>query len=261
MKISLILIFAFCFGVTFPDNVLAQVGIGTTTPDTNSSALDISAANKGILIPRIDYNNKPANPAAGLLIYVISNGPFGNNSFYYFDGTGWNIFNTSATNLSHYIGENYGGGKVFYVYDNGKHGLIAAPSYWGYAATWGKDGETLIKADGLGAGAKNTAALVSASINLPVIDRYYVATECFNLYAGFEQHTDWYLPSKYELGLLRNTYTLLNTTYSYPSFWSSTEHSADKVWTQNFTTGVFELADKDAYPVFAYRSFVPIRAF
>ena len=28
----------------------------------------------------------------------------------------------------HFIGENFGGGIVFHVYDNGQHGLIAAPS-------------------------------------------------------------------------------------------------------------------------------------
>jgi hypothetical protein len=28
--------------------------------------------------------------------------------------------------FTHHIGETYGGGKVFYVYDGGLHGLIAA---------------------------------------------------------------------------------------------------------------------------------------
>jgi len=33
-----------------------------------------------------------------------------------------------TTHLLHYIGESYGGGIIFYVYDNGLHGLIAASS-------------------------------------------------------------------------------------------------------------------------------------
>jgi hypothetical protein len=32
----------------------------------------------------------------------------------------------NGNNPMHYIGESYGGGIVFYVYDNGQHGLIAA---------------------------------------------------------------------------------------------------------------------------------------
>jgi hypothetical protein len=51
--------------------------------------LDVESASKGILIPRIDYNNKPANPANGLLIYVTVNGPLGNNAFYYYNGSEW----------------------------------------------------------------------------------------------------------------------------------------------------------------------------
>ena len=33
---------------------------------------------------------------------------------------------------AHYVGEVYGGGIVFYVYDNGQHGLIAADSDAGF---------------------------------------------------------------------------------------------------------------------------------
>jgi hypothetical protein len=47
-----------------------SVGIGTTTPDA-SAALDITATNKGLLIPRMDINsiNAIINPARGLLVY------------------------------------------------------------------------------------------------------------------------------------------------------------------------------------------------
>ena len=47
-----------------------SVGIGTTTPDA-SAALDITATNKGLLIPRMNINsiNGIINPAKGLLVY------------------------------------------------------------------------------------------------------------------------------------------------------------------------------------------------
>lgn len=46
------------------------VGIGTTTPDV-SAGLDITATNKGLLIPRMSLTsiNAIANPARGLLVY------------------------------------------------------------------------------------------------------------------------------------------------------------------------------------------------
>src|SRR5678810_1112115 len=47
-----------------------SVGIGTITPDP-SAALDITATNKGLLIPRMNINsiNAIVNPARGLLVY------------------------------------------------------------------------------------------------------------------------------------------------------------------------------------------------
>lgn len=68
----------------------AQVAIGTSvfTPDA-SAMLEIQSTNKGVLVPRIDYNSRPGSPVNGCLIYVIVNGPSGDNSFYYFDSGSW----------------------------------------------------------------------------------------------------------------------------------------------------------------------------
>ncbi|MEI3791188.1 MULTISPECIES: hypothetical protein [unclassified Chryseobacterium] len=50
--------------------IKAQVGINTTTPD-NSSVLDITSDNKGLLAPRLTTAEKNAipNPATGLVVY------------------------------------------------------------------------------------------------------------------------------------------------------------------------------------------------
>ncbi|TGV01192.1 hypothetical protein [Flavivirga rizhaonensis] len=50
--------------------VHAQVGIGTTSPNT-SSILDVESTDKGILIPRLDTGaiNAIASPANGLLVF------------------------------------------------------------------------------------------------------------------------------------------------------------------------------------------------
>ena len=71
--------------------------------------------------------------------------------------------NVSELTGTHYIGESFGGGIVFYVYDNGKHGLIAATSDQSRGIRWNgglnKYTNTRARADGVGAGLKNTAII------------------------------------------------------------------------------------------------------
>ena len=65
------------------------IGINTAVPNSNS-LLEINSANKGVLIPRIDYANRPTvNVTSGMLVFVTANGPDGNNGFYYYNGTAW----------------------------------------------------------------------------------------------------------------------------------------------------------------------------
>ena len=54
-------------------NIYAQVGVGTTTPD-NSSVLDVSSTNKGLLMPRLTTTERDniILPATGLMIYNTS---------------------------------------------------------------------------------------------------------------------------------------------------------------------------------------------
>lgn len=67
-----------------------SVGINTLATPNSNSMLDVYAANKGILIPRIDYANRPVTSVtSGMLIFVTANGPDGNNGYYYYNGTAW----------------------------------------------------------------------------------------------------------------------------------------------------------------------------
>ena len=67
-------------------NGSAQVGIGTTSPNS-SSMLDIESNEKGVLIPRMTAMERLAitTPAEGLMVYQ-SDDVIG---FYFFDGTSW----------------------------------------------------------------------------------------------------------------------------------------------------------------------------
>lgn len=75
------------------DDVRAQqnVGIGTLNPDP-SALLDMTATDKGMLIPRMTSGQKNAvsAPATGLLIYQTDSlSPAQPATFYYYTGTQW----------------------------------------------------------------------------------------------------------------------------------------------------------------------------
>ena len=98
------LVFSICFYSCMYMS-FSQVGIGNTNPDA-SSILDISAIDKGVLIPRVALNNVTttmldgANTSAtGLLIYNTNAAVTGGDGvgYYYFNGTIWERLTTSAT--------------------------------------------------------------------------------------------------------------------------------------------------------------------
>jgi hypothetical protein len=81
--------------ILFLSNVsLAQVGIGTTTPD-NSAALDVQSNGKGILAPRMTTGQRLliSSPAEGLLVYDTDT-----HSFWYFHDAAWRELFRSESN-------------------------------------------------------------------------------------------------------------------------------------------------------------------
>lgn len=90
-KILFVLLFA------IPLFSIAQVGIGTTSPNS-SSMLDVTATDKGVLIPRMTAAQKTAitTPATGLLIFQTD----GISGFYYYNGTIWKLLGGSGWSLT-----------------------------------------------------------------------------------------------------------------------------------------------------------------
>jgi hypothetical protein len=138
---------------------------------------------------------------------------------------------------THAIGEVYGGGIVFYVWDGGAHGLIAATADLG-SKKWGTDG-TLIYSirDGIGAGKYNTERIIqnikSTDIGYTSDYTQYAAYVCATYKGG--DFADWYLPSKYELNLLYLQKTVVGGFSGY--YWTSSEYASRDVTHQNFTDG------------------------
>jgi hypothetical protein len=153
---------------------------------------------------------------------------------------------------THAIGDAYGGGIVFYVYDGGKHGLIAATADQSVQTSWSSSGGwTRAQANGVGAGLKNTTLIIGNSITLSPNTASYAATVC-NEYSVTETvggitttYGDWYLPSKYELKLLwaqkvaGKVSGFTNGHYWSSNEWESTHEQNNVAWTVLFSDGNF----------------------
>ena len=129
-----------------------------------------------------------------------------------------------SPNTTHYVGESYGGGIIFFLYkgsDGLEHGLIVALTE--QASTKWQNTGALVNATRTEDGVFNTALMTGSP----------AANYITSLGAG------WYLPSIDELGLLyynrynvqkalrAGSYTLLSNTAIY---WSSTEYDATNAY-------------------------------
>ncbi len=151
---------------------------------------------------------------------------------------------------THSVGESYGGGIVFYTWDNGNHGLIAAKNELGNKGPLDFTSTTGVKfipgtgyvatafRSGLGAGMFNTTNIIARTSYYEQAFMYAPDPQYHNIYAAMlaQQYAnasnastpvygDWYLPSIYELGILYSSLSLIsgsgfNASHDY---WSSTE--------------------------------------
>ncbi|PHS10037.1 MAG: hypothetical protein COA88_03135 [Kordia sp.] len=259
-------------------SLFAQVGINTTSP---KSRLDIVASNQaspsnkdGILIPRIDsfpvINPTVDQNAMLVFLNTVSGGKQPGYYYWNHDIIDW-IGIAEKDTTKHYIGELWGGGIVFYVYDNGQHGLIASLDDvdGGNGVNFSGDTINLIgpTAQSVHNGASNTVAITNQDATLNK-----AATLCDTYVGG--GFTDWYLPARWELremynagyviskkmdedgDFTTNPFHLENIPPTYSGYWSSMEYSNDYVFYIRFNSGrVYKQNKMYALSVRAVRSF------
>ena len=181
------------------------------------------------------------------------------------------VVNATGGTSGHYVGELFGGGIVFYVYNNGANGLIASLDDLdgGSGVAWSGNTSTPIGATArsFNDGASNTTAIVAQDATANK-----AGTLC-DSYTGGSQ-TDWYLPASWELNLLYNSAFIINTILdndangttnglnaeyvapTYGIYWSSTENTTNYAWIYNFYFGGSNASLKSkTYRVRAVRAF------
>ena len=229
------------------------VYVETQTPSTNANGLVSLEIGTGTIVTGTFAG---INWAAGPYFIKTETDPTGGTA-YTIAGTNelmsvpYALFSANAGvgGFTHYLGEPYLGGIIFYLYkgsDNLEHGLIVALTE--STATW-QTSPTLVNANRTEDGAYNTTLMTGSP----------AATYITSLGAG------WYLPSIDELGLLyynrysaqkglrAGSHTLLSNTANY---WSSTEHNATIAINFSFFYGYANYVNKtDTYSVRGVRAF------
>ena len=179
----------------------------STTPNptiANSKTIDGSGIG--------DYVTTIENLLVNQLYYVR---PYATNSA----GTAYGTQLTFTT--AYFIGEPFGGGRIFYIDNTKLHGLIAASSDPVTGATWQITTTSVFlsaNAYSYTNGVENTTRIVTTMGTSGT-----AAAVCWN-YAS-DGFTDWYLPSSNELNTL---FTNATSAFNLEGllYWSSTESSA-----------------------------------
>ena len=223
---------------TFSQNV--GINSDGTSPN-NSAMLDVKSPNKGLLIPQIaltgvNDGSTIATPAVSLLIYNTATVSGLTPGYYYNAGTTVVPVWTKFTTNTHYLGEEYLGGIIFYLYtDNAgtQKGFVVSKTE--STAIW-----------------QNTSVLENANITWNGLYNMNLMTDSPSRAWVETLGSGWYLPSIDELSLLwhnrfhvnsspASELTLLSNGNLY---WSSTEENSSHAYCFSFGNGQVNDLDK-----------------
>ena len=132
---------------------------------------------------------------------------------------------------THYVGESYCGGIVFYVYDGGKHGIVTSTM---------DRSKRIQRQNETSTGTKTVTNEIDAGkFNTERISAIKGTEEEVEIYSSYQDsyYSDWYLPSKYELSLLYLNRAVLGCYTNFAKGWSATEAGRVNAWFKSFATG------------------------
>ncbi|MFP5039512.1 DUF1566 domain-containing protein [Parasediminibacterium sp. JCM 36343] len=138
-------------------------------------------------------------------------------------------FTTTAGTSSFTIGQNYGGGIIFYIDASGQHGLVAATTDQSTAVAWWNGSYLVTGASdtAVGTGQANTTAIIAVQAS-----GTYAANVCVQTANGY---SDWFMPSKGELALMyKNLHTKGFGNFTGSFYYSSSEYDVNQAWVFDF---------------------------
>jgi hypothetical protein len=207
-----------------------NMGIGNTTPSQKLEVTGNIKTTGTLTAGTVTYPNAH-NSTAGQVLTTNASGV-----------ASW----TTPSGSAHYVGETYGGGIVFYVWDNGAHGLIGANTELnnGQPLTWGGGSNAYvgtISTNGVLGGKINTQRILNV-IPVPTYGNgdpqtgqrsaafyaatYYNPPVVVNGVTVTPQFSDWYLPNAHELTLFATQSALFpNCNFATHDHWTSQERN------------------------------------
>lgn len=141
------------------------------------------------------------------------------------------------TEATHFIGEYFGGGIIFYVDEEGKHGLITKTieqSKWQH----GTFTDDYTVRDGVGTANFNKKRIVA----IKSAEAYDAQAEAGNQEVKLGE---WYLPTRYDMNKLYLNRTVIGGFSDFSKGWKSLETSSLNAWFQSFIVGVSFSNGKD----------------
>ncbi|MBE0639051.1 MAG: DUF1566 domain-containing protein [Bacteroidales bacterium] len=160
----------------------------------------------------------------------------------------------SSQTLTFAIGQNYGGGIIFYLDETQFHGLVAANTDQSSGISWGCNNTNIPgTSTDIGKGDENTILIVSGCIENGA------ARLCNDL--ELNGYSDWFLPSKDELNQMYIQRLVIGgfNVSAQSGYWSSSQYGSQSnaAWMQYFNTGT----QSGAYSKSNLTSVRAIRAF
>ena len=242
VKLLLLLITLTSTGVLAQQQIAAHITTESRdTPQRNNEPPRMNTADR----------NKIIKPYKGQTIYNINK-----KTYETFNGSKW-------YESKHFLGEEFGGGVIYSLRDNGQHGSIISKADLHCAIQWNNGVDKVIGTlqEGNESGAKKTELIVAAqSGDNP--NGIFAAKLCadYTVKQNGQNYSDWHLPSQLEFYRIHEGKNYINGLTD--NYWTSNESSQgnsvviNSAFTYSFIIGdIVSHSRSELKPVRAIRFF------